>query len=174
MPPDPNAALLSSWELSLHAKSPGTRKLYLRTANWFIDWLKANARPAGGVGDLLEVTRQDAEAWFGAMREAGRAPTTIRSRWIALRNLFAWLTDEEEVESNPLSKVKVAKPNPDPIRVLSDDDLRALLKACEGRDFLDRLTDRCCSARRRPTTWRVGSPLLRSGTAASAQPHRQR
>jgi site-specific recombinase XerD len=138
MTPRPNDAILSSWALSLHGKSPGTRNLYLRTANWFADWLAANGRPDGGVGDLLEVTRQDAEAWFGSMREAGLAAATIRSRWIALRNLYGWLLDEEEIDANPLAKVKVDKANPEPIRVLTAEDLKALLKACEGRDFLDR------------------------------------
>lgn len=134
----PNDPILASWELSLHGKSPGTRSLYLRTARWFEEWLIANGRPSGGVGDLLEVTRQDAEAWFGAQREAGLAPSTIRSRWIGMRNLYGWLLDEEEIDANPLAKVKVEKANPEPIRVLSEEDLRALLKACEGKDFHDR------------------------------------
>lgn len=134
----PNVSLLESWTLSLHGKSPGTRGLYLRIVAWFEDWLVANDRPAGAPGDLLAVTRQDAEAWFGSMRTAGLAPATIRSRWIALRNLYGWLTDEEELDANPMAKVRVEKANPEPVRVLSDDDLRALLKACEGKDFLDR------------------------------------
>ncbi|MFZ6002632.1 MAG: tyrosine-type recombinase/integrase [Actinomycetota bacterium] len=134
----PNAALLESWALSLHGKSPGTRALYLRIANWFQGWLRDNDRPASTPGDLLAVSRQDAEAWFGAQRAAGLAPATLRSRWIALRNLYGWLTEEDEISDNPMAKVRVEKANPEPIRVLPDDELRALLKACEGKAFLDR------------------------------------
>lgn len=134
----PNSALLESWTLSLHGKSPGTRRLYLRIAYRFEDWLLANARPVDAPGDLVAVTRQDAEAWFGAQRARGLAPATIRSRWIALRNLYGWLADEEELNVNPLAKVRVEKPNPEPIRVLTDDDLRSLLKACDGKDFFAR------------------------------------
>lgn len=134
----PNAALLESWTLSLHGKSPGTRQLYLRVAGWFEAWLIDNERPTGGAGDLLAVTRQDAEAWFGVQRAAGLAAATLRSRWIALRNLYGWLLDEEEIEASPMARVRVAKANPEPIRVLDIADLRALLKACEGREFFDR------------------------------------
>lgn len=133
-----NDPILRSWELSLHGKSAGTRSLYLRCAGWFADWLVANGRPASAPGDLLEVSRQDAEAWFAAQRAEGKAPTTLRSRWIALRNLYGWLHDEDELEVNPLARVRVEKVEPPPIAVLSEDDLRLLLKACEGKGMLER------------------------------------
>jgi site-specific recombinase XerD len=133
-----NDSILRSWALSLQGKSDGTRTLYLRTARWFADWLAAAGRPAGAEGDLLAVSRQDAEAWFHAQREAGLASATLRSRWIALRNLYGWLAEEDEVDDNPMARVRVEKANPDPVRVLDDDDLRALLKACQGKGFLER------------------------------------
>jgi site-specific recombinase XerD len=133
-----NDALITSWELSLHGKAPGTRNLYLRVARWFIDWMVANERPADAPGDLLAVSRQDAEAWFAAQRQGGLKPATIRSRWIALRNLYGWLHDEEEIDSNPMARVKVEKANPEPVRVLTDEEQMALLRACEGKGFLER------------------------------------
>ncbi len=135
---DPNEVLLESWALSLHAKAPGTRDLYLRTARWFASWLLENDRPSVQPGDLLAVSRQDAEAWFGAQRGDGKAPATIRSRWIGLRSLYNWLADEEEIDANPMAKVRVEKVNPEPIRVLEAEQLRLLLKACEGTGFFER------------------------------------
>jgi integrase/recombinase XerD len=105
---------------------------------WFADWLAEHERPAGAVGDLLSVSRRDAEAYFSALEAAGIKPTTRRSRWIALRSLYAWLHEEEEIPANPMAKVKVEKVEPAPIQLLDDDQLRKLLKACEGREFLDR------------------------------------
>lgn len=133
-----NEALLGSWELSLHGKSPETRGLYLRVARWFTDWLDTEGWPQEAVGDLLAVRRQDAEAWFASQRAAGLAPATLRSRWIALRSLYNWLTEEEEIEANPMAKVKMPKANPKPIEVVGTDDLTALLKACQGTAFQDR------------------------------------
>lgn len=133
-----NAALVESWTLSLHSKSPRTVNLYLRTVGWFSAWLADNDRPEDAPGDLLAVTRQDAEAWFRAQRADGLSAATIRSRWIALRSFYNWATEEDEVESNPMARVKVDKANPNPVKVLTDDDVRALLKACAGKEFLDR------------------------------------
>lgn len=133
-----NHALLESWTLSLHAKSPRTIVLYLRVLAWFTAWLRAAGRPVAAPGDLLGVSRQDVEAWFAAQRADGLSPSTVRSRWIALRNFYGWATDEEEIGENPMLRVKVDKVMPPPVPILSDDDLKALLKACEGKGFLDR------------------------------------
>jgi site-specific recombinase XerD len=133
-----NEGLIESWALSLHRKAAGTKALYLRTAAWFEDWLIAAGRPKKAPGDLLAVTRQDAEAWFTAQRDAGLSASTLRSRWIALRNLYGWATEEDELAENPMSRVKVEKGNPPPIKVLVEADVALLLKACEGTTFLDR------------------------------------
>jgi site-specific recombinase XerD len=91
-----NEGLLESWQLSLRAKAPGTTTSHLRTARWFADWLEAQGWPSSAPGDLLAVTRQDAGAWFGAQRAEGLTIATLRSRWIALRNLYDWAHEEEE------------------------------------------------------------------------------
>jgi site-specific recombinase XerD len=134
----PNAALLDSWRLSLHDKAPRTVALYLEEAARFAAWLDDAGRPASAPGDLLAVTRQDVEAWVADLQAAGLAQATVRSRWIALRNLYGWLVDEDEVDASPLARVRVPRPDPPPPEVLDDDQLRRLLKACEGRAFEDR------------------------------------
>ncbi len=133
-----NQALLESWRLSLHAKAARTVDLYLKEVHRFAAWLEDNGRPVEAPGDLLLVSRQDVEAYIGWMQQEGRAKATIRSRWIALRNLYGWLVEEDELDESPLVKVRVDKPEAPPIPVLSDSDLRALLRACEGRTFYDR------------------------------------
>jgi site-specific recombinase XerD len=133
-----NEALLASWRLSLHDKSPRTVDLYLREVHRFAIWLAATDRPAESPGDLLDVDRQDVEAWIREQQAAGRAKATIRSRWIALRNFYGWLVEEDERDQSPLAKVRVPKPDPPPPDVLTEDQLRALLRACEGRSFEDR------------------------------------
>ena len=57
---------------------------------------------------------------------------------MALRSLYRWLVEEDELEVSPLAKVMVAKGEAPPISVLEDDQLRLLLKACEGKDFYAR------------------------------------
>lgn len=112
--------------------------LYLAEVDRFARWLLEHDRPAGAPGDLLAVSRQDAEAYLTDLREQGRKPATIGTRWIALRSLYRWCAEEDELDESPLARVKVAKPDPPPVRVLSADDYQQLLKACAGRDFIDR------------------------------------
>jgi site-specific recombinase XerD len=130
-----NAALLESWGFSLHDLRPRTQALYLEEAKRFADWLTDHGRPGDAPGDLLAVSRSDAEAWLTDLRRAGLAPATIRSRWIAMRNFYRWAADEKEVDVSPFANVKVTKPDPPIVPVLPLADLRALLKACDGADF---------------------------------------
>ena len=53
----------------------------------------------------------------------GLSPATLRSRWIALGNLYGWLTDEEELDANPTAKVKVPKVVSQPIEMPTDADI---------------------------------------------------
>lgn len=133
-----NEALLESWLLSLHGKAPRTVALYMQEARRFACWLAAAGRPAGAPGDLLGVTRKDVEAWLSALKAEGRAQNTLRNRWVVLRNLYGWALAEGEVDASPLERVVVAKGNDPAPDVLSDDELRRLLKACEGTDFAAR------------------------------------
>lgn len=134
--PEANAALLESWELSLHNKRPRTVELYLREVRRFADWLAEHDRANGG--DLVAATKRDVEAWIGAMRSKGLSGSTVRNRWICLRSLYRWAHEEGEVDENPVARVNVDKPNPPAPNVLTEADLAALLKACDGTDFYSR------------------------------------
>ncbi len=129
-----NAALVESWTLSLHGKAPRTVRHYLDEVRRFVSWLAENDRPAAA-GDLLAVERKDVEAWLTAQRAAGIAQATMRNRWVALRNLYGWALAEDEIERSPVERVVVAKSNAPAPDVLTDAELKLLLKACEGKDF---------------------------------------
>jgi site-specific recombinase XerD len=130
-----NAGLLDSWALSLHDKRPRTLALYPAEARRFLDWFNERRSAESEPADLLAVTRQDVEAWIADQQARGLAKATIRSRWIALRSLYGWLVAEDELDSSPLERVRVPKADPPAPAVLTDDDLRRLLRACEGRSF---------------------------------------
>lgn len=128
-----NEALLESWSLSLHELRPRTVDLYVTEARRFAGWLRGHDRASQG--DLVAVEKRDVLAWIADLQAAGLAPATIRSRWIALRNLYRWAADEEEVPDNPLAKVIVARGSPPAPAVVDQADLAAVLKACEGASF---------------------------------------
>jgi len=86
----------------------------------------------------LDVRRRDVEGYLSHLRDEGRAPATIRSRWIALRSFYAWAAGEDEIDTNPMLGVKVARPDPPPPAMPDDDDLRRLWKVLTGRGFYER------------------------------------
>lgn len=55
-----------------------------------------------------------------------------------LNVFFTWLIEEGEVKSSPMTNIKEPRVPEMPPPVLSDDQLKRLLKACEGRDFMAR------------------------------------
>lgn len=133
-----NGALVESWALSLHGKAPRTLTHYVDEVWRFARWLADHRRPSAAPGDLVAVERKDVEAWLTAQRTAGLSQATMRNRWVALRNLYGWALAEEELERNPLDRVVVAKANTPAPDVLSDDELKLLLKVCAGSDFYAR------------------------------------
>ena len=131
---DTNEAFVGSWQLALHDLSERSQVQYLSCLHLFLRWLAEDGRTT----DLLEVTRQDVEGWFHAQAAAGTSANTRRSRWVALRSFYGWAHDEEEIDDNPMAKVKVARPDPPPPPVLPNSAVKALLKVCQGKGFAER------------------------------------
>jgi site-specific recombinase XerD len=127
------AGLLGSWELHLKAerKSPATLKVYGDGVRRFLAWCEQTGRPA-----VLD--RPTVGAFVVDLLEAGAEPSTARSRQLALRRFSAWLADEGEIERDELLGVKPPKLDAKVIEPLTEDQLRALLKACAGPNMRDR------------------------------------
>jgi integrase/recombinase XerD len=68
----------------------------------------------------------------------GRTAATARARQLAVRRFSAWLVEEGEQDSDPLLGIKAPKLDSRVVEPLTDDQLRALLKACAGPDMRDR------------------------------------
>jgi len=49
-----------------------------------------------------------------------------------------WLEDEGEIARSPMERMRPPKVVEQPVPVLSTDELRSLLRACEGRSFAAR------------------------------------
>jgi site-specific recombinase XerD len=127
------AALLPSWELHLRAerKSPQTVKVYGDGVRAFLRWCAAEQRPA--VLDRPAVT-----GFVAGLLDAGAEPATARSRHLALRRFSAWLLDEGEQDTDELLTVKPPKIDAKVTPVLTDGQVRALIKACAGAEMRHR------------------------------------
>ncbi|MEZ0382178.1 tyrosine-type recombinase/integrase [Mycobacterium sp. pW045] len=125
--------LLDSWRLTLRAerKSPSTIAAYREGVLAFLRWAEA-------ADTAPEITRTNVQAFTADLLADGAAPATARSRHQAVRRFVAWLVDEGELESDPLTGITPPKLDTKVTRALTDDELKALIKACAGKDLIDR------------------------------------
>jgi integrase/recombinase XerD len=124
-PADDLAALLPSWEIHLRAerKSEHTVRSYLNSAAPYLAWC------AGAGVDPLEV--RSLEAWTTALMDGGRSAGTAKIRLMGVRHFTRWLLAEGEIPADPFDRVKPPKVDDPVVPVLSDDQLRALVAACQ-------------------------------------------
>lgn len=125
--------LLSSWELHLRAerKSPDTLKSYGDGVRAYIEYCLASGKP-------VTVDRTTLREFVDHMLTAGLKPATATSRHLAIRRFSAWLTEEGEQGPDPLVGLKAPKIDQPVVDPLTDDELKAMLKACKGSEFMDK------------------------------------
>lgn len=128
--------LLNSWEITLLAenKSPATISSYLRGVRLYLRWVEQNGHP-------MELTRGQVQQYSAELVAEGKEANTVRLRQAALRQFGRWLVDEGEIPADPLLGLKPPKIPTKLVKGLSDEQLRALLKACKGSSFRDKRDD---------------------------------
>jgi integrase len=76
------------------------------------------------------LTKAALNLWVVGLLDGGAAAATARARQLAVRRFAAWLTEEGEIPADPFLGVKSPRLDEKVIEPLSDDELRALIKAC--------------------------------------------
>jgi integrase/recombinase XerD len=94
---------------------------------------------------LLE-SRPTVAAFIAELLNDGREAATARARQLALRR-FAWLAEEGELDADPLAGLKPPKLDSKVVPVLSDQQLRAVLAACQGPALIPAHHPRTAGAR---------------------------
>jgi site-specific recombinase XerD len=124
--------LLRSWDRSLRAlnRAPKTREQYLESAGQLIAFLAERGMPT----DAAKVRREHVEAFLADVAER-LSPATVSTRYKALRLYFAFLEEEGEVSTSPMARMKPPQVPDVPVPVLTEEHLRALLGACDGKAF---------------------------------------
>lgn len=125
--------LLESWALHLRAerKSGQTVKTYTDGVKRFIAWCERTEREP-------DLTRGAVNAFIADLLDEGAEAATARSRQLSMRRFSAWLKEEGELDEDPLVGLRPPKLDSKIVPELSDDQLKALIKACAGKDFWER------------------------------------
>jgi site-specific recombinase XerD len=129
------ATLIPSFERSLRAanKSPKTIATYGEAANQLLAFLRESGMPT----EVAKIGREHVESFIERL-VATKSPSTANNRYRALTSLFNFLVDFGEITTSPMAKMKPPKVPDVPVPVLTEDQLKQLLAACEGKTFEDR------------------------------------
>jgi site-specific recombinase XerD len=126
--------LIPSWLGSLRAakKAPKTIATYREAAEQFLAFLTEAGMPT----DVDKIRRERVESYVEHLL-ATRRPATASNRYRALARLFLYLSEEGEITASPMANMKPPTVPEDLVPVVTDDQLRAILATCKGRDFDD-------------------------------------
>jgi site-specific recombinase XerD len=126
--------LVPSWLVFLEGENRARRTLehYSATVRMFAAWLRDTGRSA----EVRHIERLDIAAWMTFLL-AHQKPASAQARYRALRPFFSWCVVEGEVDVNPMETMKPPAIPEAPVAVPDLDEIRRLLKVCEGRDFAD-------------------------------------
>jgi site-specific recombinase XerD len=133
MPTPDLVALLPSWKLALTAdrKSAQTVSSYITGVDLFLRWCTEK-------GHTPALERSLVRAWVTDLLDGGAAAATARSRQMALKRYSAWLTEEGEADIDELAGLKPPRLDIKVVTSLTDEQCVALVKACQGKGFIDR------------------------------------
>jgi integrase/recombinase XerD len=125
--------ILGSWEIALRAerRSPRTIRIYRTQVEAFRGW-------CASMGASPRFDRRTIQTFLAAEADRGLEANTVLTRYKGLRALANFLADERETDGNVMVGLRQPKGSAKPVPVMGEDDLRALLKACEGKGFRDR------------------------------------
>lgn len=118
-----------SFALALEAQ--GARPRTLHTYEESLAQLGAWLRPAVPID---KVERAHVEGFLADYRKT-RKDSSALVRYRALKRFFGWLEDEGEIAATPFKRLKAPRVRAEPPAVLTVEDLRRVLAACEGPDF---------------------------------------
>lgn len=126
---------VSSFELHLKAanKKPATLDTYIGAVCQFGAFLAERGMPTSP----RSITREHIEEFIAWLLES-RQPATANNRYRGLQAYFKWLVEDGEITDNPMAKLHPPAIPPHSPEVLSDEEIKRMLKACEGQGFEER------------------------------------
>lgn len=129
------AELAEDFTLTLRAqnKAAATITTYRTAVDQFAAFLAANGMP----GEVAAVTREHVEAFLADVL-ATRSASTAKTRYGGLQAFWKWAQEEGDTQTSPMARTKPPTVPEVPVAVLTEEQLAALLKACDGKDYYAR------------------------------------
>ncbi|MDT4892476.1 MAG: hypothetical protein QOE97_1511 [Pseudonocardiales bacterium] len=127
--------MLGDWRTHLRARnrSKATIASYERCAGALRAFLASRGMPTS----VAAITREHVEAFLAELADRV-APATTAKHYRSLQQLFRWLEEDGEIARSPMQRMKPPTVPVQPVPVLTDDQLAALLATCKGNTFENR------------------------------------
>lgn len=121
--------LVVSWRRHMVAQrmSPATLSTYATSVRQLAGFLEANGMPTAPAA----ITREHVEAFVTDLLTRWK-PATAHNRYRALNSFFRWLVDEGELRETPMARMRPPRLPEAPPPVLTDDQQRRILDACQS------------------------------------------
>jgi site-specific recombinase XerD len=113
--------------------TPETQRTYMASVDRLATFLAERGMPT----ELSAIRREHVEAFIEDLLVRWK-PTTAANRFSGVQAFFKWAVDEGEIRESPMARMRKPRLPEAMPPILSDDQLRALLAACEGQDFDER------------------------------------
>src|SRR5207244_11627992 len=109
-------------------KSPRTVETYGEALRLFDEFLARQGMPR----QIAGIRREHVEAFIAELLARWK-PAPASNRYRALHSFFKWAVEEGELKTSPMANTKPPAIPEEPPTVLGEDDLRRLLRVCEGK-----------------------------------------
>lgn len=115
--------------------SHNTIATYGTACRFFAEWMLENDLPT----NVDRIEPRHVEAWELDLRERGAADATVHNRHRGLQRFFSWVAEQRDDDwRSPMAKMRPPRMERYQPRVLTLDELRAVLGTCAGKDLEDR------------------------------------
>jgi site-specific recombinase XerD len=128
------AALSFERHLRAENKAPSTIHTYLLAVAQFNRYMVREGLP----DELTKIRREHIEGYLVDLEDGGAKPATRAQRFRSLQQFFRWAVEADELRESPMVRLRPPAIPDAPPPVIRTEQLAALLKATEGRDFESR------------------------------------
>lgn len=132
---DSVVVLARSFRRSLLAanKAPRTIESYLEAVLLLGNYLAEAGMPT----QVGRITREHVESFIADSLERFK-PATAAKKYRSIQQFFKWLAEEGEIRETPMKNMKPPHVPEAPVPLLSEEELKAVIRSCEGKSFEDR------------------------------------
>jgi len=122
------AAEFLQWLTIERGRSPATIEAYRRDIDEFCGWMRERKRP------VRLASEGDVEEYFGQLRAAKRADSSVARATSSLRGWFGFMLDEGEIEHDPTGRLKPARRGRSLPKPLGEREMTVLLDSLATHD----------------------------------------